>query len=62
MWLVFRVCTKLFAFSKTQSQIKDSTIVVDTIFFNTQHYKVRKKGKGELSREKSSALSYNWAL
>ena len=30
-------------------------MVLDLVLFNTQHYKVRNKGKMELSREKSSA-------
>ena len=31
-------------------------MVLDTSLFNTQHYKVRFKGKVEQSRERSSAL------
>ena len=31
---------------------------LDTTLFNTQHYKVRFKGKVEQSRERSSALPY----
>ena len=44
-----------------QSQVKSyqkSKIVLDTSLFNTQHYKVRIKGKKEQSREKSNALPY----
>ena len=37
---------------KTQKMVLDSTLL------NTQHYKVRIKGKVEQSREWSSALSY----
>ena len=33
-------------------------MVLDTSFLNTQHYKVRIKGKVEQSREMSSALPY----
>ena len=33
-------------------------MVLDTSLLNTQHYKVRIKGKVEQSREKSSALPY----
>ena len=33
-------------------------MVVDADLFNTQHYKVRIKGKVEQSKEWSSALSY----
>ena len=35
---------------------KTQKMVVDATFFNTQHYKVRIKGKVEQSREWSSAL------
>ena len=37
---------------------KTQKMVLDTAWLNTQHYKVRIKGKVEQSREKSSALSY----
>ena len=40
------------------SHTKDSKIVLDTALLNTQHYKVRIKGKVEQSGEWSSALSY----
>ena len=33
-------------------------MVLDTSLLNSQHYKVRNKGKVEQSRESSSALSY----
>ena len=33
-------------------------MVLDAALFNTQHYKVRIKGKVEQYREKSSALPY----
>ena len=33
-------------------------MVLDDAFLNTQHYKVRIKGKVEQSRERSSALHY----
>ena len=33
-------------------------MVLDTALLNTQHYKVRFKGKVEQSRERSSALHY----
>ena len=33
-------------------------IVIDTSLLNTQHYKVRIKGKVEQSRERSSAIPY----
>ena len=33
-------------------------MVLDTSLLNTQHYKVRIKGKVEQSKEKSSALPY----
>ena len=38
--------------SKTQKMVLDATLL------NTQHYKVRIKGKVEQSRGKSSALPY----
>ena len=37
---------------------KTLKMVLDATLLNTQHYKVRIKGKGEQSRERSSALSY----
>ena len=37
---------------------KTLKIVLDTSLLNTQQYKVRIKGKVELSRERSSALHY----
>ena len=43
---------------------KTQRMVLDTTLLNTQHYKVRIKGKVEQSREWSSALSYTlvWYL
>ena len=38
--------------------LKTQKLVLDVTLFNTQHYKVRIKGKVEQSREWSSALSY----
>ena len=37
---------------------KTLKMVLDTSFLNTQHYKIRIKGKVEQSRERSSALLY----
>ena len=37
---------------------KTQKVVLDTSLLNTQHYKVRFKGKVEQSRERSSALPY----
>ena len=37
---------------------KIQKMVLDATLLNTQHYKVRIKGKVEQSREKSSALLY----
>ena len=37
---------------------KTQKMVFDTTLFNTQHYKVRIKGKVEQSRKWSSALHY----
>ena len=37
---------------------KTEKIVLDCSLLNTQHYKVRIKGKVEQSRERSSALAY----
>ena len=39
--------------------LKTKKMVLDAILLNTQHYKVRIKGKVEQSRERSSALPYN---
>ena len=33
---------------------------LDTSLLNTQQYRVRIKGKGKQSMEKSSALPYTW--
>ena len=43
---------------------KIQKMVLDAGLFNTQHYKVRMKGKVEQSREGSSALPYTllWLL
>ena len=45
-----------------QSQIRSyqrlKKMVLDTSLLNTQHYKVRIKGKVEQLRERSSALPY----
>ena len=37
---------------------KTLKMVLDTSLLNTQHYKVRFKGKGKQSRGRSSALTY----
>ena len=37
---------------------KTLKMVLDTYLLNTQHYKVRIKGKMEQSKERSSALPY----
>ena len=37
---------------------KTQKLVLDATLLNTQHYKVRIKGKGEQSRERNSALPY----
>ena len=37
---------------------KDAKMVFDDALFNTQHFKVRTKGKVEQSREWSSTLPY----
>ena len=39
---------------------KTQKIVLDAALLNTQHYKVRIKGKVEQSREWSSALPYTY--
>ena len=41
------------------SHTKDSKMVLDASLINTQHYKVRIKGKVDQSREMSSALPYS---
>ena len=38
--------------------LKTQKMVLDATLLNTQHYKVRIKGKVEQSRERSSALPY----
>ena len=43
-------------FNLRSSHTKTQKVVLDTSLLNTQHYKVRFKGKVEQSREKSSAL------
>ena len=43
-------------FNPRSSHTKDSKIVLDGALLNTQHYKVRIKGKVEQSREWSSAI------
>ena len=42
--------------------LKTQRNVLDAAFLNTQHYKVRIKGKVEQSRKWSSALAYTSAL
>ena len=41
---------------------KTQKMVLDAALFNTQHYKVRIKGKVEQSRERSNALPYTFVL
>ena len=48
-WLVF---------DPRSTHTKDSKMVLDAALLNTQHYKVRIKGKVEQSRERSSTLPY----
>ena len=45
-------------FNLWSSHTEDSKMVLDTSLLNSQHYKVRIKGKVEQSWERSSALSY----
>ena len=45
-------------FNLRSSHTKDFKMELDTTLLNTQHYKVRFKGKVEQSREWSSALPY----
>ena len=45
-------------FNPRSSHTKDSKMVLGAVLLNTQHYKVRIKGKVEQSKEWSSALSY----
>ncbi len=42
----------------SQVILKIEKMVLDATLLNTQHYKVRIKGKVEQSRERSSALPY----
>ena len=54
-------CSPMVRQTGVQSQVvipKTQKVVLDTSLLNTQHYKVRFKGKVEQSRERSSALSY----
>ena len=44
--------------TQVESYQKLKKMVLDASLLNTQHYKVRIKGKVEQSREKSSALPY----
>ena len=46
--------------SLVESYQRLTKMVLDTSLFNTQHYKVRDKGKVEQSRERSSALPYTF--
>ena len=41
---------------------KTPKMVLDASWLNTQHYKVRIKGKVEQSRESSRTLRYTWVL
>ena len=41
---------------------KDSRMVLDAALLNTQHYKVKIKGKVEQSKKRSSALPYVVAI
>ena len=41
---------------------KTQKMILDASLLNTQHYKVRIKGKVEKSRERSSALPYTSVL
>ena len=41
---------------------KTQKLVLDATLLNTQYYKVRIKGKGEQSREMSTALPYTLVL
>ena len=51
-------------FNPRSSHTKDlkEKMVLDTSLLNTQHYKVRIKGKVELSMEKSSALPLHFSV
>ena len=44
--------------SQVESYEKTQKMVLDATLLNTQHYKVRIKGKVEQSRERSSVLLY----
>ena len=49
-------------FNPKSSQPKTQKMVLDATLLNTQHYKVRIKGKVEPSRERSSAVPYTLVL
>ena len=46
-------------FDPRSRHVNDFKMVLDTSLLNTQHYKVRIKGKGEQSREWSNAFLYS---
>ena len=48
--------------SQVESYQRLKKMLLDIAFLNTQHYKVRIKGKVEQSREWSSALPYTSVL
>ena len=56
--LSVRQCSRRPGFNPRSSQTKDTKMVLDAVFFNTQNYKVMIKGKEEQSREWISALPY----
>ena len=53
--------SRVFANGPSSSHTKDSKMALDAALFNTQHYKVRIKGKVEQSGVRSSALFYTSA-
>ena len=58
-------CSPMARETRVQSLVvvpKTQKVVLDTSLLNTQHYKVRFKGKAEQSRERSSALPYTKAI
>ena len=57
---ILYICNRLGDLGSIAGRViaKTQKMVLDASLLNTQHYKVRIKGKVEQSRERSSALSY----
>ena len=61
IWVFVRQCSGRPGFSPRSSHTKNSKMVLDTVYLlNTQHYKVRIKGKVDQSREWGGALPFTF--